>query len=411
MYRRLVAITLTTAPIALAVSAIAAGITTTAPSWWRAAVHLAVLGGIAMMIYGVNIRIVPVFARRSWRSERLLVAQVVAGGAGAWVSFLGIGVRSTVLAGVGQTLALAGGVLFMANIAMLFRQQPGAAVAPPARHEEQVDVDPIATRFTRLSGTWLLLGLATGVALTWWHPSTGRWDLVWAHMLLIGFFLSMASGVCYHVLPRWTGRPWRSIALIRWHYHLVLAGLPLMVLALAVDHSALFLLAGPIQAVAIALLLLNIAPHAWSLRGAVRGGIVVASACLVLGVSLGVAFAIDPAIGPRLRQAHAVANLFGWAGLLISGFGYNLVPGFSGGSLRWPRLAMAQIVVLATGVLAGVGAIAWRMYGSGPEWAIILSQAVVALGLGLFALQVAAIFASPPQPPSPIRILPAPHLS
>lgn len=394
MERRLVGATLVLAPLALAVSALAAGWSAREPVWWRAAVHLAVLGGIALMIYGVNIRIVPVFARRAWRSPRLLLAQVAAGGTGAWLAFAGIGTRNTPLTGAGAVLALVGGLLFMVNIVGLFRQPPSAEPAPPPRFPRQVDVDRIATKFMRLSGTWLVLGLTVGVALVWWRPERGRWDLVWAHMLLIGFFLSMASGVCYHVLSRWSERPWRSMAAIRWHYIAVALGLPFMVLALATGWETLFLIAGPVQAAALALLLTNVAPHVGRLRGPARAGMVVAGIFLVAGVTLGVMFAIDPATGARLRQAHAIANLFGWAGLLISGFGYALVPGFFGTSLRWPRLARAQLAILAAGVAAGMGAVAWRMYGDGPDTAVIAAQAVVAVGLALFAAQVAAMVAA-----------------
>jgi hypothetical protein len=399
MERKLVAGTLVAAPLALAASALAAGLSAREPSWWRAAVHLAVLGGIALMIYGVNIRIVPVFARRSWRSPRLLVTQVLAGGLGAWLAFLGIGTRSDSLTAIGEVLALAGGVLFMVNIVGLFKQPSSAEPAPPLRYAQQATVDRIATKFMRLSGTWLVLGLAVGVALVWWRPANGRWDLVWAHMLLIGFFLSMASGVCYHVLARWSDRPWRSVRAIRWHYTLVALGLPFMVLALATDWTALFLVAGPVQAAALALLVANAAPHVRRLRGPARAGMVGAALFLVFGVTLGVIFAIDPATGARLRQAHAVANLFGWAGLLISGFGYALVPGFAGTALRRPRLAAVQIGVLAAGVIAGIAATAWRMYGDGPDTAVIAAQAVVTAGLLLFAAQVASLFAGAPTKP------------
>ncbi len=392
MERKLVGATLVVAPLALAVSALAAGWSAREPAWWQAAVHLAVLGGIALMIYGVNIRIVPVFARRSWRSPRLLLAQVAAGGGGAWLAFIGIGTRNDVARGAGEILALIGGVLFMVNIVGLFRQQPSGE-APPLRFAQQATVDRIATKFMRLSGTWLVFGLAVGVALIWWRPERGRWDLVWAHMLLVGFFLSMASGVCYHVLSRWSGRPWASVAAIRWHYIAIALGLPFMVIALAMDWDALFLVAGPIQALALVLLLVNAAPHVLRLRGAPRIGIATAAVFLLVGLTLGVVFAIDPATGARLRQAHAISNLFGWAGLLISGFGYALVPGFAGTRLRWPRLAAAQVGIVAAGVAAGIAAVAWRMYGDGPESASIAAQAVVATGMVLFAGQVAAMFA------------------
>ncbi len=407
--RYLVGATLVLAPLALAASAVAAGWSAREPAWWQAAVQLAVLGGIAPMIYGVNIRIVPVFARRSWRSPRLLAAQVGTGVAGAWLAFAGIGFGNVGVRGAGEILALMGGVLFMVNIVGLFKQEP-AGEAPPLRFPQQVTVDRVATKFMRLSGTWLVLGLAVGVALTWWRPERGRWDLVWAHMLLVGFFLSMASGVCYHVLSRWSARPWASVAAIRWHYLAVAIGLPFMVLALAMDWEGLFLIAGPLQAAALALLLINSLPHVARLRGPSRIGIAVASAFLLGGLALGVMFAIDPATGARLRQAHAIANLFGWAGLLISGFGYALVPGFAGARLRWPRLAMAQIGIVALGVASGMAAVAWRMYGDGPDAPLMGAQALVATGMLLFAAQVAALFVGPATDGrSAISLFPARH--
>lgn len=397
MERKLVGVTLVLAPIALAVSALAAGWSVREPVWWQAAVHLAVLGAIAPMIYGVNIRIIPVFARRSWRSSRLLVAQVAAGVAGGWLAFVGIGTRNDVIRGLGEMLALIGGVLFMVNIVGLFKQDPSGDAAP-MRFAQQATVDRIATKFMRLSGTWLVFGLAVGVALVWWRPDRGRWDLVWAHMLLVGFFLSMASGVCYHVLSRWSQCPWASVAAIRWHYIVVAVGLPFMVVALAMDWEALFFVAGPIQALALALLLVNAAPHVVHLRGPSRLGIAIAAVFLLIGITLGAIFAIDPATGARLRQAHAISNLFGWAGLLISGFGYALVPGFAGTRLRWPRLAAAQVGIVAVGVAAGMVAVAWRMYGDGPDSAMVVAQGVVAAGMVLFAVQVAAMFASSAKP-------------
>lgn len=397
MDRRLVSVTMVAAPIALAIAALAAGYSAVAPAWWSAAVHLAVLGGITLMIYAVNIRIVPVFARRTWRSMRLLEAQIVAGAVGAWITFVGIGMRSDALTGAGQVLALAGGLLFMANLMMLFRQPPAFRHVPPTADPKQEAVDKIATKFTRLSGPFLVLGLALGVALTWWRPASGRWDLVWAHMMLIGFFVSMASGVCYHVLARWTNRPWRSLAAIRWHYRLVVLGLPFMLLALATNTNWLFLIAGPLQALALALLLINIVPLVVHLERPVRAGILTAGLFLVFGVTLGVAFAIDPGLGPRLRQVHALSNLFGWGGLLISGFGYYFVPHFAGAGVRWPRLAHLQLGVLVLGVVAGVVTLMWRALGDGPAGAVVIAQGVVGLGLLLFAIQTAGIFFGPRQ--------------
>jgi len=341
------------APLALAVAAFAVGYSATHPTWWTAAVHLAVLGGITMMIYAVNIRIVPVFARRDWQSTRLLAAQILAGLGGAWMDFFGQGLQLVWLERVGSLVALGGGMLFMLNVARLFHQK---AQMPPQTHtfEMQAGVDKAAIGFTRLSATLLLVGLVIGVMLSWWSPGFGRWDLVWAHTMLVGWFMTMAAGVCYHMLSRWTGAPWRSLAMIRLHYRIVAVGLPFMLLALAGNWDWLFLIAGPLQAAAIFIFLVNIAPLVLKLSGPVRAGILIAVVFLVIGVSMGIMFAIDASTGPRLRQVHVMANLFGWAGLLISGFGYRFVPNFSGQHLRWPWLAPVQLAVMVVGVLAAM---------------------------------------------------------
>lgn len=391
MHRTLVGLTMTLAPLAIAVAAFAVGYSATHPTWWSAAVHLAVLGGITMMIYAVNIRIVPVFGRRTWRNPRLLVTQVVLGFLGAWLTFLGIGLREVWLERPGHLLALIAGVLFMVNIVQLFHQKATMPSAP-LKYEQQADVDKIAIGFTKLSAFLLLFGLMIGVMLSWWRPGFGRWDLVWAHIMLVGWFMTMASGVCYHVLSRWTGIPWRSLSMIRLHYKTVAWGLPFMLLALAADWDWLFFIAGPLQALAILVFLVNIVPMVTRLSGPVRAGISLAVIFLIIGVSLGVMFAIDSSTGPRLRQVHVMANVFGWAGLLISGFGYRFVPNFANTGLRWPRLASSQIVVMVVGVVAGMYAMWDRMYNGGATDAVVVATAIVGFGMLLFVVQVAGTF-------------------
>jgi cbb3-type cytochrome oxidase subunit 1 len=246
----------------------------------------------------------------------------------------------------------------------------------------------------RLSGSYLLLGLALGLLTSFWQPG-GRWDLVWAHALLVGFFLSMVSGVCYHVLTRWTDRRWRSLAPLRLHFAVVALGLPLMLLALATNQALLFAIAGPLQAVAIALLLVNIVPFVSALPHLTRPAFAVAMALLLVGITLGALFAIDPALGARLRLTHTEINLFGWSGLLISGAGYYLVPRFAGQPLRWSCLAPVQLTLLATGIILGALALAWRAYGDGPAALVLAAQLLVATGYLLFGILVAGTFFAP----------------
>jgi hypothetical protein len=391
MGRALVPAAMAAAMLAFAVAALAAGLTPSWPAAWRGAVQLAILGGIIPMIFAVNLRIVPVFARRAWPGEAWPRAQMALSIAGAWAVFAGIIAGLDGVAIAGNALALAGGILFVVNIGRLFRQ-PVTMPAPPLPYPGQTEVDAIATWFMRLASVYLLFGLTAGLAMNFWRLGSGRWDLVWAHAMLVGFFLSMVSGVCYHVLARWTGRPWRAIAPIRIHLVVLALGLPAMLHALATNEMTLFAIAGPLQALAIGLLLLNITPMVPALPGLTRPAFAGAMLLLLAGVTLGTLFALDPVLGARLRMVHAEINLFGWSGLLISGAGYYLAPRFAGQPLRWPRLAPTQLAVLTIGIVLGALALAWRGYGHGPAALLLAAQTPVAAGYLLFGALVVGTF-------------------
>lgn len=390
MGRILVPVTIVAAMAAFAVAAVIAGLSPYEPGWWTAAVRLAVLGGIVPMIYAVTIRIVPVFSRRKWASEAWLRAQVALAIAGAWVTSGGHVAGTDAIVSLGHGLALAGGVVYTVNIARLFRQPAGQTPALPLPDPAQAGIDRIATAFTRLSGAYLLVGLFVGFVTSWWQPPTGRWDLVWAHALLVGFFLSMVAGVCYHVLARWTGRRWRWPRAIRLHLLVVTIGLPFMLIALATDGMPLFAVAGPLQAAGVVLLLANILPMLGGLPALTRAAVTIAGVFLATGVGLGAVFAIDPATGARLRFAHAELNLFGWTGLLICGVGYYMIPRLLGLPLRWPRLGAVQVACLAIGTLLSAGSQAWRAYGGGSPELVAGAHGLIALGFALFGALIAA---------------------
>jgi len=75
--------------IAFAVSMAVAGFTRTHPSWWEAAISLAVLGGVLPMILSVSSRIMPVFLRRNWASPSLVMGMVGLAVASGWIVFAG----------------------------------------------------------------------------------------------------------------------------------------------------------------------------------------------------------------------------------------------------------------------------------------------------------------------------------
>lgn len=328
--------------------------------YWSASVALVVLGGVTPMIFAVNARIVPVFSGRTWKRPNILYAAMISAIAGAWMVFAGRAMPHDLLETAGTLMALAGGLLFLASIIMLFRS-PRRGNGPPLPYPGQAEVDKVGTRFMRLASIYLVLGLITGVALSFWTPTRGRWDLVWAHLMLVGWFVSMASGVLYHIMSRWTGGQWKRVKLIHAHYYITLVALPLMVIALAENMTDLFKVAGPLQATAVILLVVNIFPLARKLPPTVRTGVIAAACFLALGVSLGASVAMDPVNHTALRLSHAQINLYGWAGLLISGVGYYLFPRFAGHPLRWPRIAQAQVVLLLVSVIVSSTAW-WRFY-------------------------------------------------
>lgn len=395
MGRRLVPVTMVSAMLAFAVAAGAIGMVPWKPINWSPSVRLVVAAGIVPMIFAVSIRVMPVFSRRNWRSERLLLAQVAVTIAGGWLLFAGGLERDASLTRTGHLLLGAGGLLFMTNLVLLFRQPPlPNRPAPPQPYPEHPQVDQVARRFTMFSGLFLLFGLGAGVATNLWRPDSGRWDLVWAHALLVGFFLSMASGICYHVLARWTGHRWRSIRAIRLHLLTTVICLPLMLLALATDRNGLFSVAGPIQGTALLLFLFNIVPMIWRMPQPSRWPLVLAVTALVTGVLLGAMFAGHPVVGVHYRMVHAEINLFGWTGLLIAGMAYYLVPRMFGYPLRWPRLAYLQTWLLTAGVSASALALTWRIERGGAEVAIAIAHAMIASSFVLLGVLIGVTMGS-----------------
>lgn len=406
MGNRLLGMCMSLALLALAVAMAFAGYTRTHPTWWEAAISLAVLGGVVPMILSVNTRIVPVFSRRDWVDPRLVGAMVVLAIVGGWSVFAGRVLEREEIVTLGSAIALVAGILFLVNLGQLFRRDRLVRPAPPLPYPEQTAADRIATNFTRLSAIWLLVGLVVGLVVSIHKPDTGRWELVWAHAMLVGFAFSMASGVTYHVLPRWTTGRWRSIRALRIHWYVTVVALPLMVVALAIDSQTLFHMSAPLQAMVIALWIGNCLPFVRSLPRTTGIGVAAAMAALAVGIALGMSFAVTPANGALLRLVHAELNLFGWVALLIAGITYYFAPRFAGSPLRWPQLIPLQLG-LTIGSLALSVALVWlRVEGHDAGSAVGLAHLGYAVGIGIESVIVAGTFMLPRKAPvAPIQLM------
>lgn len=378
--------------VLLSGAALLAGLSIREPRWWTAAVHLAILGGLLPIIYAVNHRIVPVFSRRTWRAGSawpMLVTLALASGVASAVG-TGLGARWAWRAGA--VLALAGGLLFLGQLGSLFRQ-PVTGPPLPLPYEGQRPADRVATWFSKMSGVYLLAGLVIGLVTSFMSPARGRWDLAWAHALLLGFVVSMATSVTYHVLPRWGQGRWRTPRLLPVHFAISAVATAFMVVALAAGSDSLFRVGGVAQAVALLLWGINCAPLLMPLPGATRAAMGLSFGFLAIGVALGATFALDRRFGPIYRQVHAEFNVFGWAGFLVLGAASFLVPRLAGRGLPWPWLARLQFPLLAIAIVAG-GA-ARRMHNAGrgdfQGW-IEGTHVAMAAVLASFALQVALAF-------------------
>lgn len=405
MGRRLIPCVVVSTILALTIAATAIAFVPENFRLWRAAIALVVLGGITPLIFAVNARIVPVFSGRDWQQPTVLYAAMVMAIAGAWGVFAGRALPHEQLEQASTWAALVGGVLFVVSVIRLFRSPKTGAPTPPLPFPEQAAIDKIGTHFMRLAALYLLAGLGVGVLLLYWTPSRGRWDLVWAHLMLVGWFLSMASGVLYHVLSRWTWERWRHPKLITTHLVITLVGLPFMVIALALNHHDLFFVAGPLQAAALLIMVWNVFPLARKLPELTRTAVIAAACFLALGVTLGASVATDPGNHVNLRWTHAQINLFGWGGLLICGVGYYLFPRFAGQPLRWPRVARAQMLVLLAGVV--VSATAWWWYfavDTAVRPLITISAMTIAGSFLTFAVIVGLTFRRPAADPRNVTV-------
>jgi hypothetical protein len=213
------------------------------------------------------------------------------------------------------------------------------------------------------------------------------------------------------VLARWTGGRWRRPRLIRLHLQLTLVALPLMLTALALDSRWLLAAGGSLQAAALLLYVWNVLPMLGPLPAPSRWAITCAVMFLAIGVLIGASFAMDPVNHTRLRYSHAVINLFGFAGLLVSGAGYYLFPRFAGQVLPWPRMAVAQVALQAAGVVALAFGLWWHVRNGGHAETLLAAAAIaVWLGLVAFAVQIAATFLRKRQAGTVARMQPLPQL-
>ena len=86
---------------------------------------------------------------------------------------------------------------------------------------------------------------------------------------------------------------------------------------------------------------------------------------LGVGVSIGVAMALDPA-AVAYRPAHMHANLLGFVSMMIFGVAYHVMPRFTGRPLHSPRAAALHLWVANLGLAGMVSGFILRV----PRWGV-----------------------------------------
>lgn len=250
-------------------------------------------------------------------------------------------------------------------------------VRRPRRGSATVDGDRTLRRWLGgLDAIALLYALAAAalVPMAW----TGQVPRAMAvHVLLLGFVTLTIVGVVGHVLPRFT-----HVALPKRVFLPALGPLavgPALVALEIVWAPDLLFVGAAVEAaglvpIGVAVLWMLSKAERWR---APLAGVAAGVFFLLVGVGLGVLFAIDPSIR-RLVPLHGAINVLGFVGLFIIGFAAKL---YAPSIVAHPDRFKRQALVSMACAVVGVG----LMIVSFPLQAGIL----VRIGLGLFAFSCA----------------------
>jgi hypothetical protein len=218
---------------------------------WPALIHLLLFGWITAIILAVNYHLLPVFSGRNFPIVRLPLVH--------WAIWTA-GITLTVAAMIGQwrwaitcglLLQLGAALLFVANTLLMFVRGPRRAQGPPLPpHPDQVVIDRLGTQATKSAGLCLPLALLMLLAADQgWID--GSWVLAAEHLTTLGWILLMIVGVAYHVLPRFSGHSVRGPRWVRLHLCCHSAALLLMIPALGLGWTTLFVLGASLMAGAL----------------------------------------------------------------------------------------------------------------------------------------------------------------
>lgn len=236
---------------------------------------------------------------------------------------------------------------------------------------------------------WLLVQ-PTLVGLPYMHPQV----VAFVHLWLPGFLLSVCIGALYQLMPVVLGAPLRLRVSALW-MHLALhgAGLVLLVTAFATGRYAWAGLGGTF--ITAGVVILCVAVVRTFLRATRRDASAwcfpLATGWLTATVLAGVTLAMNrhspwlPLSVLDLLRAHAHLGLAGFFLTLLQGTTFQLIPMFTMGELRRPRLVWAGLLVTQAGLLALAPGLAWDRAGLTRLGALLIVGGIVSSGIAFRA--------------------------
>jgi len=257
----------------------------------------------------------------------------------------------------------------------------------------------------RLPLIFIVAGLvAFGLAAAWLARLAGRGSgfppflhpevVAVAHLWLPGFLLSICLGATYQLMPVVLGEAVRLREVWLWtHAGLHLAGVAALVWGLASGRYLAAGLGG--LAVVAGVAILGVATlrtfRASRRRDAAAWSFVCAAGWLLATVVAGVGMALNrrhgflPLSMVDLLRAHAHLGLVGYFASLLQGVTFQLVPMFTMGEARHPRLAMAGLLATQAGLPILAAGLAWSARAPTVAGAGVVAAGLIGTGWALAA--------------------------
>ncbi|HUG12228.1 MAG TPA: hypothetical protein VMM36_14520 [Opitutaceae bacterium] len=218
--------------------------------------------------------------------------------------------------------------------------------------------------------------------------------LALVHAWVPGFLVSVCLGACYQMMPVVLGvplarSPWRLWA------HLALHALGVTILISGFTRGRYEWVA--VGGVVASLGIVSFAHVAWrtfagsTRRDAIAWSFPISATWLLATVTLGVVIAVDRRWGAfglptmRLLPVHAHFGLVGFFLTLLQGIAFQLVPMFTMGELRRPRLVAAALVATQIGLVCLASGLATGIQALALVGGVVLAGGIVSSGVAFVA--------------------------